>query len=376
MENKIHDVETETDKDKSQENKSCLNCGTELKGDFCHKCGQEAGNNIHTVKGFILEYIGHTYLWDSNVIRTLRLLVTRPGYLTNEFMAGKFMSQQHPLKLNLFLLLVFVTLFVFFSGTNKINDNFHDIFEGDERVSSNLQLSFLQDDSEIMEQINGSQRDTVKLQAPLSLATIYPGIISNLETISDSHGDSLDRYVASVPSYLIEHDVLVLLDDEYYHFNPEEVKYMEQINLVYAVFNAVVDLSSQYFPMLILFTAPFISFALRIVQFRNRKFRLRRFVFALHYTAFVELLIILIFGIYLITSLSTDLLQWILIFGSSYYLTMAFREVYNETSWIKSIVKALVTSVIYLFILGLIFTFVFIAACFTVVVNHLDTIAA
>ena len=376
MENKIHDVETETDKDKSQENKSCLNCGTELKGDFCHKCGQEAGNNIHTVKGFILEYIGHTYLWDSNVIRTLRLLVTRPGYLTNEFMAGKFMSQQHPLKLNLFLLLVFVTLFVFFSGTNKINDNFHDIFEGDERVSSNLQLSFLQDDSEIMEQINGSQRDTVKLQAPLSLATIYPGIISNLETISDSHGDSLDRYVASVPSYLIEHDVLVLLDDEYYHFNPEEVKYMEQINLVYAVFNAVVDLSSQYFPMLILFTAPFISFALRIVQFRNRKSRLRRFVFALHYTAFVELLIILIFGIYLITSLSTDLLQWILIFGSSYYLTMAFREVYNETSWIKSIVKALVTSVIYLFILGLIFTFVFIAACFTVVVNHLDTIAA
>lgn len=376
MENKIHDVETETDKDKSQENKSCLNCGTELKGDFCHKCGQEAGNNIHTVKGFILEYIGHTYLWDSNVIRTLRLLVTRPGYLTNEFMAGKFMSQQHPLKLNLFLLLVFVTLFVFFSGTNKINDNFHDIFEGDERVSSNLQLSFLQDDSEIMEQINGSQRDTVKLQAPLSLATIYPGIISNLETISDSHGDSLDRYVASVPSYLIEHDVLVLLDNEYYHFNPEEVKYMEQINLVYAVFNAVVDLSSQYFPMLILFTAPFISFALRIVQFRNRKFRLRRFVFALHYTAFVELLIILIFGIYLITSLSTDLLQWILIFGSSYYLTMAFREVYNETSWIKSIVKALVTSVIYLFILGLIFTFVFIAACFTVVVNNLDTIAA
>jgi hypothetical protein len=227
-----------------------------------------------------------------------------------------------------------------------------------------------------MEQINGSQRDTVKLQAPLSLATIYPGIISNLETISDSHGDSLDRYVASVPSYLIEHDVLVLLDNEYYHFNPEEVKYMEQINLVYAVFNAVVDLSSQYFPMLILFTAPFISFALRIVQFRNRKSRLRRFVFALHYTAFVELLIILIFGIYLITSLSTDLLQWILIFGSSYYLTMAFREVYNETSWIKSIVKALVTSVIYLFILGLIFTFVFIAACFTVVVNNLDTIAA
>ena len=374
MENKIHDIEIETQE--SQENESCLNCGTELKGDFCHKCGQEARNNIHTIKGFILEYIGQTYLWDSNVIRTLRLLVTRPGYLTNEFMAGKFVSQQHPLKLNLFLLLVFVTLFVFFSGTNKINDNFHDIFEGDERVSSNLQLSFLQDDSEIMEQINGSQRDTVKLQAPLSLATIYPGIISNLETISDSHGDSLDRYVASVPSYLIEHDVLVLLDNEYYHFNPEEVKYMEQINLVYAVFNAVVDLSSQYFPMLILFTAPFISFALRIVQFRNRKFRLRRFVFALHYTAFVELLIILIFGIYLITSLSTDLLQWILIFGSSYYLTMAFREVYNETSWIKSIVKALVTSVIYLFILGLIFTFVFIAACFTVVVNNLDTIAA
>lgn len=374
MENKVHDIELDADKDKSQESNSCLNCGTELKGDFCHKCGQEAKNNIHTIKGFILEYIGHTYLWDSNVIRTLKLLVTRPGYLTNEFMEGKFMSQQHPLKLNLFLLLVFVTFFLFFSGTNKINDNVHDIFVGDEMVTSSLQLSFLQDDSEVMEKINTSQRDTLKLQAPLSLVTRYPSIIYNIETISDSHGDSLDRYVASVPSYLVEQEVIVPLDDDYYHFNVAEVKYMERINVIYEVFKAVVDLSAQYFPMLILFTAPFISFALRIVQRRSRKFRLRRFVFALHYTAFVELLIILIFGIYLVTSLSTDILQWILILGSCYYLTMAFREVYNETSWIKSVVKAIVTSIIYLLILGLIFTFVFFVACFTVVLNQPDMI--
>ena len=35
----------------------CLNCGTELKGEYCHECGQQKKRGDSSVLGFILEYL-------------------------------------------------------------------------------------------------------------------------------------------------------------------------------------------------------------------------------------------------------------------------------------------------------------------------------
>ncbi len=52
------------DKDKALPYKQCLNCGTELNGMFCHKCGQQALDKTPTVKEFIVEYMNHAFIWD------------------------------------------------------------------------------------------------------------------------------------------------------------------------------------------------------------------------------------------------------------------------------------------------------------------------
>ena len=107
--------------------KYCLNCDSELKGMYCHNCGQMATSKTPTVMEFILEYLNNAFIWDTKFFQTLWYLIRRPGYLTREYLSGKFVSQEHPLKLNMFLLFVFITLFVFFAGSEKVSDSVQDL---------------------------------------------------------------------------------------------------------------------------------------------------------------------------------------------------------------------------------------------------------
>ena len=84
---------------------NCYNCGAELHGMYCHACGQHATSKTPSVRAFISEYFNTAFIWDSQCLKTIWRLVSRPGKLTREFMEGKFISQENPLKLNMFLLI-------------------------------------------------------------------------------------------------------------------------------------------------------------------------------------------------------------------------------------------------------------------------------
>jgi hypothetical protein len=129
----------------------------------------------------------------------------------------------------------------------------------------------------------------------------------------------------------------------------------------------MVKLIAKYFPLLVLFTAPFLAFALGLVQRKSRIPRIHHFIFALHYTAFLELLMICIFLLHLTLSPPMEWLQWIMIIGSCLYLTIAFRNVYETTTWTKAALKALFTSVVYVLIGLVIFFVIFIVASFVAV---------
>ena len=140
--------------------KHCLNCGTELKGKYCHRCGQKAVKKTPSIGSFIHEYLDHAIKWDHQFFSTFWTLIRRPGHLTNEYNAGKFVSQEHPLKLNMFLLLIFVTMFVFFASGEKINDSVHNLLN-DERVYSSLQLDMVIDDTAYSNKIKEDRKSVV-----------------------------------------------------------------------------------------------------------------------------------------------------------------------------------------------------------------------
>ena len=349
----------------------CLNCGTELQGHFCHVCGQGAVKKTPSVAAFIIEYINNAFIWDPKFFSTIWTLIRRPGHLTNEFLSGKFISQEHPLKLNMFLLFVFITLFVFFSSAEKMTDSVYSMTH-DERVLSGIQIESLVGDEEYAKKMEESPRDTVLLSAPLFLAQNYPQFIHSVEVKEDTKGQGVDKWVAVLPRVLIEDKILVRDEEGSYRFHEESKVGKSELDMVNSLSAEMVRIASKYFPILLLLTTPFLSISLRLVQRRRHLPRIHHYIFALHYTAFLEVLILGIYILHLTVAPSMNLLKWVLIVGSCLYLTIAFRRVYATKSWWRAIVKSLLTCLIYFFILLLIFIGIFIAACFIIAYSQLE----
>lgn len=340
----------------------CLNCGTELNGMYCHECGQRATSKTPTVGGFILEYLNNAFIWDTQFFQTLWKLIRRPGHLTTEFLSGKFTSQEHPLKLNMFLLFVTITIFALFSSSEKVTDSVNSVM-GNEAAHTILEVQKLMDDEALYAKLQACPRDTVQLVAPLKLAEEYPEIFTNLETIEDTQEKGLDKWTAVIPQTLVEEKIIKPDANGHYKFNVKE-----NIALFTAIMAQMVDLINQYFPMLVLFTAPFLAMSVSLVQRKSRLPRIHHFIFALHYTAMLELLMLFIYILYLTLEPSMDLLKWIVYIGSCTYLTVAFRHVYGTRTWIGAIAKALFTGVIYMFIsISILIVILFVASLIVLV---------
>ena len=347
----------------------CLNCGAELQGKYCHVCGQEAVSKTPSVGAFIVEYANHAFIWDSNFLKTLWNLIRRPGYLTKEFIAGKFASHEHPLKLNMFLLFVLITLFVFFAGTEKVNNKVHNI-TNNEAVLAGLQLEFMIDRGELDTTLLSPQ-DTVQLLAPLFFANQHPGFIRCIDTLENTHDKGLDKWIAVIPHTFIEDSIMVEYESGCYRLNQEIQTAQNELMLVNSIAQELVDLIARYFPLLVLFTAPFLAISLRFVQRKNRLPRIHHFIFALHYTAFLEVIMICIFLLHLTVSPPMWLLECGMVIGSCLYLTIAFRKVYGTRSWVGAAFKALFTSLIYVFICLLVFLGILLVAFFVAINNAL-----
>jgi hypothetical protein len=89
---------------------TCANCGARLEGRFCHHCGQKVMATRLSVGELGEEALDQLLSLDGKVLRTLQLLLFRPGMLTTEFLAGRRVQYVSPLRLYLLCSLLFFTL--------------------------------------------------------------------------------------------------------------------------------------------------------------------------------------------------------------------------------------------------------------------------
>jgi hypothetical protein len=85
----------------------CLNCGAVLTGRYCANCGQAADVHVPSTRELVhqaLEGITHS---DSRLWRTLYFLWFKPGKLTQEFVAGRRAAYLPPFRLYLVLSILF-----------------------------------------------------------------------------------------------------------------------------------------------------------------------------------------------------------------------------------------------------------------------------
>jgi hypothetical protein len=89
---------------------ACQNCGTPLAGPYCASCGQRHEPHIHSVPHFVAEAAETLTHADSRLWRTLGHLLTRPGRLTREFLAGRRARYLPPFRLYVVVSLLYFVL--------------------------------------------------------------------------------------------------------------------------------------------------------------------------------------------------------------------------------------------------------------------------
>lgn len=108
--------------------KKCLNCNHLLTEEdlFCSRCGQKFSKKTGTVKDFFVDFLGDYFTFDSKIFRSLVPLIFRPGFLTTEYLDGRRVRYIPPLRLYIFISIIFFLIFKFsnpFSGSVLNQEN-------------------------------------------------------------------------------------------------------------------------------------------------------------------------------------------------------------------------------------------------------------
>jgi len=85
----------------------CLNCDTELQGQWCHHCGQKARSEVRHFGSVFTDILDTVFEYDNRIWRTLVPLYFKPGRLTRDYMAGK--RARYVLPFRLFFVLSIVS---------------------------------------------------------------------------------------------------------------------------------------------------------------------------------------------------------------------------------------------------------------------------
>lgn len=105
--------------DVPRHNDYCLNCAHELKGGYCHRCGQKDLPKRQTLWELIENYIGSTFSFESKFFRTVSWLLFRPGVPAYEYLQGRRERYYHPVRAYAFISLVFFFLLFGTSRTSR-----------------------------------------------------------------------------------------------------------------------------------------------------------------------------------------------------------------------------------------------------------------
>ena len=105
----------------------CGNCGTELLGETCYRCGQPTKGLVRQFSSIIGDFLDTVLNIDTRVFRTLGPLIVKPGFLTQEYFSGRRIRYVSPVRL-FFFLAVLTFLLAQFSLPDDIgtgnNENF------------------------------------------------------------------------------------------------------------------------------------------------------------------------------------------------------------------------------------------------------------
>lgn len=112
---------------------TCKNCGNTFSGKFCNMCGEKVYGEQDKKISHIFEEVFHFLThFEGSFLRTLKLVITKPGKLSADYCAGIRKKYFKPVSLFLVLVIIYL-LFPFFKGLNM---NFYTYISQSSRYSA------------------------------------------------------------------------------------------------------------------------------------------------------------------------------------------------------------------------------------------------
>jgi len=99
---------------KERDETNCLNCNAQVHGKYCHICGQENVEPKETAWHLVSHFFQDITHFDGKFFSSIKWLVTRPGFLSREYMLGRRASYLNPIRMYVFASALFFLIFFSF----------------------------------------------------------------------------------------------------------------------------------------------------------------------------------------------------------------------------------------------------------------------
>lgn len=189
-----------------QQSKSCDNCHAPVSGPFCSQCGQEAESTLKYFWTVILHILDDIFSFDSRANRTLLPLLFRPGFLTNQYFAGHRVHYIPPLRLYLFISIIFFISLKFFASADIQSEHTKEI----ENLSKEINK---------IEAIYKAQETSVNTSEKLTLLASFENKLADIKTKDTINNRSfyllIQKLVEAEKKQITTHEVTAEEQEKY-----------------------------------------------------------------------------------------------------------------------------------------------------------------
>jgi hypothetical protein len=330
---------------------NCLNCGTTLEGKFCHNCGQE-NLQIKESFGHMLNHaISDYFHFDHQFFHTLKPLFFKPGLLTNEYMAGKRVQYLHPIKMYIFVSIVYFLIF-FQSAHEKVK------VTPTPNKPANIEQKKI-------DTINNRIAKSTKLSAIqkkklLRMSKLYG--VTNLKDVDGEEASNKDNHFitpttddTTYEQYTVHQGKLPVEErDGFFEriYNKTALTYTQKYGS--RAREVFFDEFKHNVPKMMFLLLPMFALILKITFWRSKKFYVEHLIYTFHLHCFLFLFLAILMVLQLIIPNVWGLIGWLNFFSTIYIMWYIFRslKVVYHRSGFRTITKMIGMSFIYLMAFG------------------------
>ncbi|MEM1220065.1 MAG: DUF3667 domain-containing protein [Bacteroidota bacterium] len=344
----------------SSNNRFCRNCYYPLSqhAKYCPSCGQKHTDGRITLRQLLEEAWDALFDIDSKIFRTLGALFI-PGRLTKKYFAGQHRRYVHPVRIFIVFAIGLIASVNFVLGDKalEINDSFDEVRKGYQFTESIALLdSAIQATESIYPRgLSDVAKDTLRTLYIESGPEREDSIMLNdILQVGGEEGMNIadeDYLLLSADSIMTKYQVEGFWNQMMLR---QKLKFFKQgDNFITFILGKV------SWGMLLMM--PFLALIYRLIYVRRSFYYIEHLIFCLHTHTFVFLLFSLV--LLLNEQLSPQFKAISLSLSVPVYILIAMKAVYQQ-SWIKTFLKFLLISMLYMFLVTIFAVLVFLASFF------------